>query len=423
MVYDTGKESIGCGIQVSVKGAKEDEIIDFLQNELHEIVYSYVNGGFSNKGFMLYPLVKDLSSSNKRKISYLRKVAEALNERGYDFSSTLRLFKKTSLNSGNAPWFISCLYNDFSVARKPKTKLETAKCKKLDFDRYAPEDKEYLKPVLELKKFADRRLREFLVDLHIHGSIGTGDYIKGWSDLDTLIIIRKKVLANPKSLVKLRDLLYMSKKYFYKIDPLQHHGHMVVTEHDLGYYCQTFFPSILFKYSKSAFGISRLDLRVRNSERENAKRFCSFTDYFRGICLNKKFSMGSYELKFLFHAVALFPTIYLQAKGMHIYKKFSFAIARKDFDDALWNPIDEVTGIRKKWKSPGEMPLIGAVSGINPLLAYQINSKYLDIFNKIKKCNDFNIKKIITGMYDLSESALKKIKAEDIVNCGNWFNK
>ena len=400
----------------SIKKKKEigkEEAINFLQDELHEITYSYANGGFSGKGFIFYPLVKGLSGKNREKINDLRIIAEFLDGHGCDFSGTLGLFKKNKVNGRTASLFISSLHRDFSSAKKPRTEAKKIKCLKLDFNEYPKKDFVYLRPVLELKKFANEKLGEFLKDLHIHGSIATRDYVKGWSDLDTLIIIRKGALENPKSLDKLRDLLYASKKYFYKIDPLQHHGHMVITETDLDYYCQTFFPLILFKYSKSVFGEKILNAKVRNSKTENIDRFLSFAHYFRNLYLNKTYSMGSYDLKFLFHAVSLFPTLYLQAKGIHVYKKFSFDIARKDFDDELWEPIDAVTAIRKEWKSPCGMPFIGTISNINPLLAYQLNSKYLDIFRKIRRLNNFDIKKIIIGMHALSESALGRIKTSD----------
>jgi hypothetical protein len=395
------------------KDIKGERIINFLQDELHDITYSYANGGFSEKGFILYPFVKDLSDKNREKINDLRVIAGFLDDHGYDFSGTLGLFKKNKINGKTASLFISSLYRDFSSAKKRETKAMNIKCLEFNFNDYPKEDSAYLKPVQELKKFANEKLREYLADLHIHGSIATRDYIKGWSDLDTLIIIRKSALENPKSLAELRDLLYASKKYLYKIDPLQHHGHMVIAESDLDYYCQTFFPLVLFKYSKSVFGEKSMNFKVRNSKTENIDRFRSFAYYFRNLYLNKTYSMGSYDLKFLFHAVSLFPTLYLQAKGIHVYKKFSFAIARKDFDGGLWSPVDEVTNIRKEWKAPGGMPFIETISNINPLLAYQINSKYVDITNSIQRLNNFDIKKIVIGMHALSESALGRIKSTD----------
>lgn len=393
------------------KEINESLIINFLQSELHDLTYSFVNGGFSKIGFVFYPLKRDLSSENVKKICDLMVATRFLDERGYDFSSTLRAFNNNKVNGKTAPLIISCLHQDFSSIKKTGTKANKIESQKFNFKSYPEEDFSYLKPVLELKKFANEKLGEYLADLHIHGSIATGDYVKGWSDLDTLIIIRKSALSNSSSLLKLRDLLYKSKKYFYKIDPLQHHGHMIITETDLDYYCQTFFPLVLFKYSKSAFGEKCFNIKVRDSRAENIDRFSSFVRYFRNLRFNKIFSMGSYDVKFLFHMVTLFPVMYLQAKGIHVYKKFSFAMARTDFDENLWEPIEAVSEARKKWKAPREMPFIWTVSGINPLLAYQINSKYLDLSGQIQRLNNFDIKKIVIGMGELSESASCMINA------------
>ncbi|MBS3096846.1 hypothetical protein J4480_05405 [Candidatus Woesearchaeota archaeon] len=397
----------------SIKNGKKTEevmAINFLQDELHDVLYSYINGGFSKKGFIFYPLVKDLSGKNKNRINDMRIIAGFLNENNHDFSGTLNLFKKNKLNAGNAPLFISSFYKDFSNIKKPEGKCKKIKCKKFNFNDYNKEDSKYLEPVLELNSFAKDKLNGYLVDFHIHGSIATKDYIKGWSDLDTLIIIKKSVLGDAELLISLRDLLYKSKKYFYKIDPLQHHGHMAITEHDLDYYCQAFFPLQLFKYSKSVFGNKILDFKIRDGRMENINRFYFFVDYFKNLYENEIFNLGSYELKNFFHAITLFPTMYLQAKGVHIYKKFSFAMAKEDFGKKLWEPIDAVSKIRKDWKTPNEIPFVDRISGMNPLFAYQINSRYWDLFNGIGRLNNIDIKKLLTQMSLLAENAWNKIK-------------
>lgn len=392
------------------KDVKESAVINLLQDDLHDILYSYINGGFSKIGFMFYPMVKDLSKKNMEKIDNLRILAVFLKGRGHDFDDTLSLFEKKELDGKTAPLFISSFYRDFFNIKKPKIKNKKVNCSKLDFNKYDKKDKAYLEPVLELNNFARNELREYLLGLYIHGSIATRDYVRVWSDLDTLIIISKSTLNDPRKLVKLRDLLYKSKKYLYKVDPLQHHGHMTITEYDIEYYCNTFFPIELFKYSKSVFGRNILNFKIRGNKAENIGSFYSFVDYFKNLYLNKKLGIRSYEMKVFFHMVTLFPTMYLQAKGINVYKKFSFNLARKDFDKSLWSPIDTVSGIRMKWKTPNNIPLINLISNVNPLLAYQINSRYWDVFNKINKLNHFNIKKLIIDMHTLSENAWNKIK-------------
>lgn len=394
----------------SRENIKDGAAINFLQDGLHDLIYSYINGGFSKKGFVFYPLIKDLSNENREKIINLMMIAEFLNKRGFDFSDTLGLFRKGRLSGKNAHLFISHLYRDFSKTKKPKTEIKKIGCEKFGFDGYIEEDLEYLEPVRELNKFAESKLREYLVDMHIHGSIATRDYIKGWSDLDTLVIIRKNVLDKPEMLVKLRNLLYMSKKYFYKIDPLQHHGHLVITEHDLDYYCQTFFPTELFKYSKSVFGVGLLNTKIRNSKIENINRLYRFVNYFRNVNSNKNFNMGSYDLKHFFHMVTLFPTMYLQAKGIHVYKKFSFNIAKKDFGKSEWEVIDDVTSIRSGWKGFGAVPLVGLGARINPLLFYRLSSMLADLLRDIKKEKSIDVSGMAKRMHKLSEKAWNNVE-------------
>ena len=47
----TDEKSLVFGLIKNKKGVKEDTVINFLQNELHGLTYSYINGGFSKKGF------------------------------------------------------------------------------------------------------------------------------------------------------------------------------------------------------------------------------------------------------------------------------------------------------------------------------------------------------------------------------------
>jgi len=118
------------------KEVKEDIVINFMQNEMHDLLYSYVNGGFSNKGFIFYPLVKDLSKKNINKIENLRIIAIFLKENGHDFNNTLRLFEKNKINGKSTASFISSFYKDFANIKKPKTKNKKIDFNKLDLKKY-----------------------------------------------------------------------------------------------------------------------------------------------------------------------------------------------------------------------------------------------------------------------------------------------
>lgn len=394
------------------KKIKDQLVINFLQDELKELLQSFLNGGFSHRGFMFYPFIKDVSKGNKNKIKNLFIVINYLNSRNYNFSGSISNFKKYKfINSRNFAVLISSLYKDFGNIKKNKIIKKTIKktaCKEISVSDY--KDKEYIKPVFGLKNFAEERLKKYLLGFYLHGSLSTKDYVKGWSDLDTLAVINKKTIHNYQELLSLRDCLYKSRRFFYLIDPLQHHSHFILTEYDLDYYPEAYFPSILFKYSKSFFNpdrIKKINTREDNIERIQALFY--FVNYFRNLYSNKKYKLGSYDAKFLLHATTLFPALYLQAKGRSVYKKYSFDIAKKDFDNKEWQIIKDVENIRKNW-SKTKTSFIKNYSGINPLLAYQLNAKCLDYFGNIKNTNKKDVKFLVDSMFELSEKAWKKIK-------------
>ena len=59
-----------------------DYALRFLQNELNSLLNSFVNGGFSHKGYLLYPFFKGVSRENAGKIRRLKNVAILLNNSG-----------------------------------------------------------------------------------------------------------------------------------------------------------------------------------------------------------------------------------------------------------------------------------------------------------------------------------------------------
>tara|TARA_Y100000294_G_scaffold177259_1_gene202059 strand:- start:3921 stop:5168 length:1248 start_codon:yes stop_codon:yes gene_type:complete len=384
-------------------------LINHVQDKLNELINSFLNGGFSSKGFIFYPLVKDISKDNKVKIKKLRKILYYLNNKDINFSKSIEKFEKIKkINSKNFAILLSTIYEDFSSIKKNKTKtLVKRKCNKINFREYDKSDRKLIEPIKDLKTFAEKNLIEYISGFYLHGSFSTLDYIKGWSDLDTLIILKKSTINEPDKLSQLRDFLYKSRKFFYKIDPLQHHGHMIITQYDLEHYCPTYFPVEIFKYSKSFLEKEEINkIKVRDCKIENLNKFYWFVDYFRKLYLKRDYRMNSYHMKFFLHCITLFPTLYLEAKGIHVYKKHSFGIVKKDFKKDLWKPILTVEKIRQNWKPLKALPFITQMAEINPLLGYQINSRFFNI----SQINNINTKYLIEEMYKTSKYAYIKIK-------------
>ncbi len=389
-------------------GIDSDYAARFLQNELNSLLHSFLNGGFSYKGYLLYPAVKDISKNNIRKIRSLEKVALFLQNNGHDFSNSITKFNKKIGNS-NFAGILSALYRDLSKIKNKNLKLiKKLACEEFNLNDYVKNDLEYLKPLKEIKEYADKNLRQHLKGFYLHGSLATNDYIKGWSDVDTLSFVSKETISDPKLLLELRNKIYRMRYYFYKIDPLQHHGTIIISEYDIGNYCQAYFPVPVLKYARSFFEDDKImGFSARDYSSEAMERLFYFVSYFRRLNEEKIFRLGSYDTKTLLHSITLFPSLYLQAKGTLVYKKFAFDIARRDFPETTWKIIDEVSSIRKKWKPSGKLHLSGLFSKQNPLLYYRLNSKVMDIFNNSNKINS---EKIIKNMLSLSEEAWGKIK-------------
>ena len=307
---------------------------------------------------------------------------------------------------------LSSLYQDYTQIKSKSTKkVKKLKCQEFKISSYKKNDIGYLRPLNKLKEFADKNLKSYLSGFYLHGSFSTKDYIKGWSDVDTLSIISKETIKDPRKILKVRDMIYYSRKLYYEMDPLQHHGTMVITEYDFSSYCQTYFPIPVFKYSKSFFKDDKgMQFKNRDFSSEALKSLFWFVSYFRKMNIEKKYSLDSYETKNLLHATTLFPTLYLQAKGKVMYKKFSFNKAKKDFKKDKWDVIDNISLMRYNWKNIGTIPLIDIFSNVNPLLCYQINTRIIDIFKNAGEKNNIDVKKIIKGMLNFSEDAWSKIK-------------
>lgn len=207
------------------------------------------------------------------------------------------------------------------------------------------------KYITVLGKYLNKELKDDLYGAYIHGSIGADEKIH-YSDVDALIIIEDDVFQNPTRLAATAYKLNRALKYFYKIDPLQHHGWFVLTEGDLSDYPQTYFPRELFKYARSLLPDKGMNIKLCfDPGKQDYKT--PFLDLALGIRLQleKGGCPGNmYQLKGLLSRFMLLPALYCQARDRKgIFKKFSFDAAREDFSASAWAIMDEVSGIRANW--------------------------------------------------------------------------
>ena len=133
----------------------------------------------------------------------------------------------------------------------------------------------------------------------------------------------------------------------YRIDYAQHHRYAILSELDLHFYQESFFPSVLFKYLTPLTGV--LDLAIRPCcRRDDPSDACrNAVAYVRKMSANPKSLESWYSLKLWLQTILLLPTLYLQAQGTSVYKRESFALARPGFSGDAWAIVDKASRIRE----------------------------------------------------------------------------
>ena len=232
---------------------------------------------------------------------------------------------------------------------------------------YFKEDKDYRSPIKKLYELVNGELSEYITHFYLHGSLATGDYKKGWSDLDTLMIVKKEVLIDPHKLLELRKICYSAWPLFLQITPFQHHGFIIATEFDLASYSSRLLPpSVLDTALSLKEGFSELVLLLRKDRessfellehRYKISRDALETGIFKyhpkdGIYLLSRYRNADnvmYQLFSFLGNIMVAPAYFLDAIGRSSNKKQSFDIARPLFSQKAWSLIDRATRIRSLW--------------------------------------------------------------------------
>jgi len=354
---------------------KKSDIINQLQNETHQFLNSFLNGSLlTSKSRYLYPWVKEYQPEKVHR--FLENIESILNGLHHTGSRELKDGYYKIENYKNVRKFdvrrisglISSLYKILNIlveADKSEKEKIVVKCPNaFESNRYKGNDKKYLSPILALNKYISANLKRFLHGAYLHGSLATMDYVKGNSDLDILLILNKAVVLNKKELAELEKQILPGLKYFYQIDPLQHHGFIVITQIDMKCYPQSYFPFILFDYAVKLLGPAELVFNERSSalERKNMlKNMLIKKDRQRLSQSLRDF----FSLKYFLSIIQLIPTIFLQSRGEYCYKRDSFKKLRSQYEDVNWSILDKATLVRSNWKN-NDSKLLQAIARFSP---------------------------------------------------------
>jgi hypothetical protein len=280
------------------------------------------------------------------------------------------LSEKSQLLDREGEWLVNMIAKSIAISYRALP-ITNIKLKSLDINidiinekDYSGQDNDYLQPVLGLKGFVNSQIKDNVVDFFIHGSLSTLDYVKGWSDFDTLVVVNSQTIENPSKLIELRKKLKSAQKYLMKIDPLQHHGFIFCSEFDLSQYLSHCMPVEVLVESKSLIRQSKLSIKCNRTKLESKQFFMQKVAVFKnafdeGALIHHKYKgkylledygdMNTmYQMKYFLSVLMSLPALYLDALGIPSYKKDSFNKIKHQFGDE-WEIIDKASAIRSSW--------------------------------------------------------------------------
>lgn len=186
------------------------------------------------------------------------------------------------------------------------------------------------------------------LEFFLHGSRATLDFT-GYSDLDTLVLIPRSVASDAAALRVCRHELIGAWRIVKEFDPLQHHGHFLLSEIDLRAYPDPLFPHVVLERSV-AFAATPRILRMcalpaprlaRRIFDETAAGFLA-TDLARG-------ATNAYRLKSDLSAFMLLPTLWCQAREAPVAKRDSFPRVYARLSPAATAAFRHAAAIRDGW--------------------------------------------------------------------------
>ena len=270
-------------------------------------------------------------------------------------------------------------YRYANILKKDYLKIQTKKFRKhtkkeiqiknFNKSKFLIKDKNFKQKYISLFNYLKKhKTRKYIKHFFVHGSIASDDYIKGWSDFDTFVVLKNTIFDNINSIIKLRNTLKNFYKKLLDISYFQHHGLIFYTEIDLNNYLKGYLPKEALDKSFSIFGEQKITLRENNlnsnlslkSLKERKKYLykgliSGFYDHhaYKGEKLKIPLKAGNNQMYQLFCHLGYMlniPILYFDATKRSIHKKKSFKRFYSEINDKnISDLIKKTEKIRKNW--------------------------------------------------------------------------
>tara|TARA_B100000795_G_C22796185_1_gene439428 strand:- start:439 stop:1518 length:1080 start_codon:yes stop_codon:yes gene_type:complete len=269
------------------------------------ILNDYLNGYlFPKKSLLLYPLIKAIDIRVvKNQINLISELTEINIEGDSNYSLAQFLIE---INS----W----LHNN-KINKVEEKIVDTFFRENMNFSS----SKKINNFIKNLNKYFLLNYTHFF---GIHGSYSSNDYAENISDIDLVVILKEECFFSVKKLMRIQNYIFSIRKRTYNFDLFQHHGLFILTENYLNNYNENFFPTNLFKLTKTIYSDRssfKLDvIEDKSNKKEILKQTIEYL-------LNTDFSkLNFYEFKTYFQVIQLLPISYLQFVKNFTDKKNSF---------------------------------------------------------------------------------------------------
>jgi len=331
------------------------EILNKIQVDLHSILRKY----FSINTVPLYKSIEcDISNIilGKNNINKIYEVINNINilNKFYNIESfpDLYRFDKNSnyVNLNKISQFLSNSYFYFDKILKMTSKslnlsLVDKSHKIIPFNKNDYSNSDYFSSLFRLLEISSKsQLGNKYI---LFGSLSDLDVAYGFTDCDNLNIISKKNILNKCKLIETRKEILKMNKYIYNFNILHHHDSFIFTEIDMRYYSQSFFPLILFSYSKLLTKTQRNKnflFLLRKDSDENKDRLLRKLKKIKSFDYKKNKNIWHY-MRHIADYFLIF-SLYLQFLGEPTYKKHSFEKVKNLHPELDWGLYDLLTNIR-----------------------------------------------------------------------------
>ena len=206
---------------------------------------------------------------------------------------------------------------------------------------------------------------EIFASFLVHGSCADLRMIPGWSDFDSIGILKHESLSR-SSRAKTFNTCQKIDHMMRSLDPYQHHGIHFIHEKELRSFPDLYLPVELLRDSKCLLGNKSIGIEKSDSRSQEIARFLGIVKTLSSAATdgilkhhakNGKYLLEDYkdpetmyQLKYLMCVVMLLPTLWLNLRGNYCRKPESYEMIRRHFTDEELEFLDVCSTVRKKWK-------------------------------------------------------------------------